>query len=100
MFTLNYCRRLLLALALSSTILPVFPSLAQDARELEQERTAGKKLKGDHPLRELIRTRKSSLLPELVGVHPRVFVTDKELGELRERARTSHRDLSVTKTRG
>ena len=66
---------------------------AQDARELEQERTASKKLKGEHPLIELMRTRKSALRPELMGVHPRVYVTDKELAELRERARTSHREL-------
>jgi hypothetical protein len=47
---------------------------AQDARELEQERTASKKLKGEHPLLELMRTRKSSLRPELMGVH-RVFTS-------------------------
>ena len=40
-----------------------------------------------------MRTRKSALRPELLGVHPRVYVTDKELAELRERARTSHREL-------
>lgn len=66
---------------------------SQDARELEQERTASQKLKGEHPLIELMRTRKSALRPELLGVHPRVYVTDKELAELRERARTSHREL-------
>jgi hypothetical protein len=32
------------------------------------------------------------LKPSLVGVHPRVFVTAAGLGELRERARTTHRD--------
>src|SRR5438552_293205 len=71
----------------------VTSSFAQDARELEQERAASKKLKGEHPLVELMRSRKSSLRPELVGVHPRVYVTDKELEELRQRARTTHRDL-------
>ena len=57
-----------------------FPSFhfAQDARELQQERTASKKLKGEHPLLELMRTRKSALRPDLLGVHPRVYVTDKE----------------------
>src|SRR5437588_2599224 len=40
-----------------------------------------------------MRSRKSSLRPELMGVHPRVYVTDKELDELRQRARTTHRDL-------
>jgi hypothetical protein len=84
----------LLAIALASAILlGGAPSLAQDARELEQERIASNKLKGEHPLTELMRTRKSTLRPELQGVHPRVYVTDKELAELRERARTSHREL-------
>jgi hypothetical protein len=32
-----------------------------------------------------------ALKPELVGVHPRVFVTNAELETLRERARTTHR---------
>ena len=92
--TKKYRRRLLVTtLVLALTFLPCLPSLAQDARELEQERTASKTLKGEHPLFELMRTRKSVLRPELLGVHPRVYVTDKELVELRERARTSHREL-------
>src|SRR6266480_1639164 len=90
--TRQYRRLLVIALAFASSIFAM-PSLAQDARELEQERTANKKLKGEHPLLELVRTRKSSLRPELLGIHPRVYVTDKELAELRERARTSHREL-------
>jgi Domain of unknown function (DUF4962)/Heparinase II/III-like protein len=85
-------RLLGITLALASIILSS-PALAQDARELEQERTVNKMLKGEHPLIALMRTRQSALKPELRGVHPRVYVTDKELGELRERARTSHREL-------
>ncbi|HBB87707.1 MAG TPA: hypothetical protein DC047_08845 [Blastocatellia bacterium] len=81
------------ALLLAPVVFPFAPLFAQDARELAQERAASKKLKGEHPLIELMRTRKSALLPELRGVHPRVYVTDKELAELRERARTSHREL-------
>src|SRR6478736_7429479 len=91
--TLQRMRALAAGLLLASILLPVAPSLAQDARELEQERTASQKLKGEHPLVELMRTRKSALRPELMGVHPRVYVTDKELDQLRERARTSHREL-------
>ena len=34
------------------------------------------------------------LKPELVGVHPRVFVTAGELAALRTRARTTHRQES------
>jgi hypothetical protein len=33
-----------------------------------------------------------ALKPELVGVHPRVFVTSRELAAMRERARTTHRE--------
>lgn len=84
---------IVLIVTLASSLLPIAPSLAQDARELEQERVASKRLTGEHPLVELMRTRKSALRPELLGVHPRVYVTDKELSELRERARTSHREL-------
>jgi hypothetical protein len=92
--TKKFRRRLLLiALAIAFTILPVLPLRAQDARELAEERTASKKLKGEHPLVELMRTRKSALRPELMSVHPRVYVTEKNLAELRERARTSHREL-------
>jgi hypothetical protein len=83
---------LVIALVFAATIFPL-ASRAQDARELQQERTASKKLKGEHPLLELMRTRNSSLRPELVGVHPRVYFTERELAELRKRARTSHREL-------
>jgi hypothetical protein len=84
--------RCLLGIVLALGILPA-PVAAQDARELEQERAASKKLKGEHPLLELMRTRKSALRPELMGIHPRVYITDGELSELRVRARTSHREL-------
>ncbi|MFN2578211.1 MAG: DUF4962 domain-containing protein [Pyrinomonadaceae bacterium] len=82
-------------LALAAVILssPVVPSLAQDARELQQERTASTRLKGEHPLVELMRIRRSALRPELLGVHPRIYVTEQELAQLRQRARTSHYDL-------
>src|SRR5258705_5761556 len=93
MLNLNYSQRLLAcALTLASIICPA-RLFAQDARELEQERAASNKLKGEHPLFELMRTRKSSLRPELMGVHPRVYVTDKEIAELRQRARGSHHEL-------
>src|SRR5262245_11525476 len=70
-----------------------FLFLAQDARELKQEKLASPKLNGEHPLVGLMRTRKSTLKPELAGVHPRVYITDKELDELRERSRTTHKEL-------
>jgi hypothetical protein len=86
-------RQILLAILLLACALPQFPTRAQDARELQQERAASNKLKGEHPLIELMRTRKSSLRPELMGAHPRVYVTDKEIAELRERSRTTHKEL-------
>src|SRR6266542_1611045 len=82
-----------ISLLIASLVLPITRSFAQDARELEAEKVANSKLKGEHPLIELMRTRKSALRPELKGVHPRVYVTDKELEELQQRARTTHRDL-------
>jgi hypothetical protein len=78
---------------LLATLLSLAPAWAQDARELRAEKTASDKLKGEHPLVELMRAKKSSLRPELRGVHPRVYVTDRELEELRTRARTTHREL-------
>jgi hypothetical protein len=71
----------------------VYPLFAQDARELKEEQTASKKLKGEHPLAALMRTRKSNLRPELVGVHPRVYLTEHELAELRKRSTTTHKEL-------
>src|SRR5262245_23756017 len=85
--------RALFGVLLALTVIQPRSSSAQDARELQQERNANNKLKGEHPLVELMRTRKSTLRPELKGVHPHVYVTDKEIAELRERARTTHREL-------
>src|SRR3989449_11383431 len=93
MLNLNYRLRLFITLTLAATILLAAPVSAQDARELQQERTANNKVRGEHPLVELMHTRKSTLRPELMGVHPRVYVTDKELAELRERSRTTHKEL-------
>jgi Domain of unknown function (DUF4962)/Heparinase II/III-like protein len=86
-------RKILLVILLLGCVCPPLPTEAQDARELQQERTASNKLKGEHPLIELMRTRRSTLRPELMGVHPRVYVTDKEISELRERSRTTHKEL-------
>ena len=84
---------LTVCLSLLCLLSAVTPFLGQDARELEDERKASARLKGEHPLIHLRRTRKSALKPELVGVHPRVYVTEAELDGLRERARSSHKEL-------
>jgi len=81
------------ALIIFSIFFSSLPSSAQDSRELQQERAASNKLTGEHPLLELMRTRKSTLRTALMGVHPRVYVTDKELADLRVRAHTTHREL-------
>ena len=81
------------SLLLSLLIVCFFASLAQDKRELQQEQTTNTKLKGEHPLSELMRTRTSRLKPELIGVHPRVYMTERELEQFRLRARTTHKQM-------
>ena len=66
----------------------VLTGLAQDSQELEAERAASARLKGEHPLIALIKSKPSSLRPELVGIHPRVFVTQAELDGLKEKTRS------------
>jgi hypothetical protein len=80
------------ALATAMALL-CMPARGQDAQELSAEQEASEKLEGEHPLAELMRSRNSALLPALVGVHPRVYVTDRQLEALRQRARTTHKDL-------
>jgi hypothetical protein len=86
-------QRILLVILLLGCVGQPLPIYGQDARELQQERAGNSKLKGEHPLVELMRTRNSALKPELRGVHPRVYVTDKELADLRERSRNTHREM-------
>ena len=63
-------------------------AFAQDKQELEAERKAGQKLKGEHPLVNLMKTKTSSLKNELVGVHPRVFLTQAEIDALKDKTRS------------
>lgn len=76
-----------------TTILLIFAfisnfALAQDKQELEAERKASQKLKGEHPLVNLMKTKTSSLKKELEGVHPRVFLTQKEIDGLKDKTKT------------
>ena len=73
---------------LLSFIAAVTFAFAQDAQELKAEREAGKKLKGEHPLINLMKTTNSSLKKELEGVHPRVFLTQAEIDRLKEKVKT------------
>ncbi|MFT3744788.1 MAG: DUF4962 domain-containing protein [Pyrinomonadaceae bacterium] len=68
---------------------------AQDAQELKAEREASAKLKGEHPLINVMKTKPSSLKKELEGVHPRVFVTQAEIDALKDKAKTQ-KDLWQT----
>src|SRR6266536_2173547 len=79
---------------------PIFQSVrffthAQDAREAlgPKDSTRGAKNRGPHPLIRLMESVNAHLRPELIGKHPRVYVTEAELDELRRRARTTHRAL-------
>lgn len=81
------------ALLLALSALPSPYAWAQDAQELQAERTPSARLQGEHPLVALMRERHSALRPELRGVHPRVYVTEQGLAGLRERARGTHRAL-------
>ncbi len=76
----------IIAILLIFQISLVSSVLAQDKQELAAERAANAKLKGEHPLIELAKTKPSQLKKELVGVHPRVFVTQSEINALKEKA--------------
>lgn len=82
-------------LILRKTILALFTALllistlaAQDAQELKAEREASAKLKGEHPLISVMKTKPSSLKKELEGVHPRVFLTQSEIEALKDKTKT------------
>lgn len=61
---------------------------AQDKQELEAERKASAKLKGENPIAELMKTKPSALKKELVGVHPRVYLTQSEIESLKTKTKT------------
>ncbi len=77
----------LAAIALLITAL-VVSTPSQDSQELKAEREANEKLKGEHPLVALAKSKPSALRPELVGVHPRVYMTQAEIDRLKEKATT------------
>lgn len=62
-------------------------TFAQDTQELAAEKAASKKLKGEHPLVAIAKAKPSSLRKELVGVHPRVYMTQADINELKEKTR-------------
>ncbi|MEO5859384.1 MAG: DUF4962 domain-containing protein [Pyrinomonadaceae bacterium] len=70
-------------------------AFAQDAQELKAEKEANARLKGEHPLVQIAKSKPSSLRPALVGVHPRVFMTQGEIDQLKAKAK-SERELWAT----
>lgn len=72
-----------------------FVAFAQDKQELEAERKASERLKGEHPLEQLIKTKNSTMKAELKGVHPRVYLTQSEIDALKSKAK-SHPELWQT----
>ncbi|MBK8302298.1 MAG: DUF4962 domain-containing protein [Pyrinomonadaceae bacterium] len=75
------------ALALLISIV-VTAAFSQDSQELKAEREANARLKGEHPLIAIAKSKPSSLRSELVGVHPRVFMTQAEIDKLKEKTVT------------
>ncbi len=89
--------------SLALTLLLINPTLqsirffthAQDAREAlgPKDGAKGAKNTGPHPLVGLMENVNAQLRPDLMGKHPRVYVTEAELGHLRRRARSTHQAL-------
>jgi hypothetical protein len=75
-------------LSVSLACLAALNIAGQDTQELAAERAASAKLKGEHPLVAIARSKPSSLRRELVGVHPRVYMTQDEIERLKEKARS------------
>jgi hypothetical protein len=79
-------RAVLAAMVLGGALASV--AAAQSADE-ELGASVKKNAKGPAPLVDMMATLKSSVKPELAGVHPRVYFTNAELDELRKRAHGS-----------
>ncbi len=78
--------KILLSLSLCALLFGF--AVAQDKQELEAEKASHSKLKGEHPLVAIARSKPSSLRKELEGVHPRVYMTQADIDALREKAKT------------
>lgn len=60
----------------------------QDGRELSKEAERSDRIKGEHPVAEMMKSKPSSLKKELEGVHPRVFLTQSEIDALKSKTKT------------
>lgn len=87
--------RSLFVLSLFVSLFAASVGFAQDAQELAAEKAANAKLKGEHPLVQIAKSKPSSIRKELEGVHPRVFMSQAEIDQLKEKAKT-HPELWQT----
>jgi hypothetical protein len=87
--------RSLFVLSIFVSLFGASAALAQDAQELKAEKEANARLKGEHPLVQIARSKPSSLRKELVGIHPRVFMTQADIDQLKEKAK-SEKELWAT----
>ena len=69
-------------------LVSVISAQSQDNQELQAERQASAKLKGEHPLIAISRSKPAALRSELVGIHPRVFLTQAEIENLKKKTQT------------
>jgi Domain of unknown function (DUF4962)/Heparinase II/III-like protein len=92
---IRQCSSLLLLFCTLLSSTSFYLSRAQDSRERlgPKDKAKTERSKGSHPLTVLMSSVNAHLRPELVGKHPRVYVTDEEFKMLRQRAKTTHRDL-------
>lgn len=74
-------------------VLLVSSAYTQDAREALGPKDKAAKANEPHPLTELMGKLNSNLRTELRGKHPRVYVTDEGLKQLRQRSQTTHRAM-------
>lgn len=88
-------QRSFVVLTLFISLLAATTVFAQDAQELAAEKAANAKLKGEHPLVQIAKSKPSSLRKELQGVHPRVYMTQSDIDQLKEKAK-SHPELWQT----
>ncbi len=75
-------------LVLITMLLLALGSFAQDKQELAAEKAANTKLKGEHPLVAIAKSKPSALRKGLEGVHPRVYMTQADIDALKEKAKT------------
>ncbi len=87
--------------ALFALLIPflIFSIAGQDSQELRAERESSKRLKGEHPLIAIAKSKPSALRTELAGVHPRVFLTQAEIDKLKEKTVTQEELWQTTLAR-